>query len=757
MADLNALKNQFMALQKNKSSFKLSERTVVEIVLKVINRGKVNLLHTTSGKEYVVDGKANIEIVNEIKKRKRVTTFELSSYLELPIATIEKKVDELIKKNKNYLLIDGKIMTKDYLDNITQEINDLVNKQGSASLADISNKYDLSIDFLKNFLKEKITEGNLNAKLFPTRIIIDYYIQNQIKKIRPLLLANVNPVSISKLLSKHPDIDELLIDQNINNLIESGQVKGSFLSNQYENALYSKAQENYVLGELNQNNFIDYSKLRNIGIRKNGEEFVQNIIKNTDIKGTFLKDYFITDNLKDNLNLIITDNESKDLPTNLKESEFFVNLDEDDIKTLLDSMEINQEYIYSNFNIIPMKLINDFITASTKEVKETAEQLFNECAKKLEEEKKEEDFKEKEVPPQPQPELEASSKKKKKGGAGKSGKTANKKNVSENKFKPFLDIKYPRTEIDKILEKFIASQSFEFINEKRECLKEIFEDKILPELKSIFDSEIRVLVKLKEKQDNQVDINSHIKILNNSYAYLKLIEENISKVENYFKSNEEKRALKSLITHLCKNEVNIFLKDLMIYEIAKNKLTIDIHKLETFSEREKILNLFIDHDTRSYFTNLNKILNEKNFAEFMEELDKFVKEKKIEVIYDTNKEKEQINKIENDLQKLINETDFDKGKKNEYKLYFRHLVYIFNLILVKKNLYFKLPNELWIFSVCKSILNIDLFKQSDDFDFSFAEFYKMIENKKENVIETVYNDNKEKFNEFEQQFKSEIK
>ena len=756
MADLNALKNQFMALQKNKSSFKLSERTVVEIVLKVINRGKVNLLHTTSGKEYVVDGKANIEIVNEIKKRKRVTTFELSSYLELPIATIEKKVDELIKKNKNYLLIDGKIMTKDYLDKITQEINDLVNKQGSASLADISNKYDLSIDFLKNFLKEKITEGNLNAKLFPTRIITDYYIQNQIKKIRPLLLANVNPVSISKLLSKHPDIDELLIDQNINNLIESGQVKGSFLSNQYENALYSKAQENYVLGELNQNNFIDYSKLRNIGIRKNGEEFVQNIIKNTDVKGIFLKDYFITDNLKDNLNLIITDNESKDLPTNLKESEFFVNLDEDDIKTLLDSMEINQEYIYSNYNIIPMKLINDFITASTKEVKETAEQLFNECAKKLEEEKKEEDFKEKEVPPQPQPELEASSKKKKKGGAGKSGKAANKKNVSENKFKPFLDIKYPRTEIDKILEKFIASPSFEFINEKRECLKEIFEDKILQELKSIFDSEIKVLLKLKEKQDNQVDINAHIKMLNNSYAYLKLIEENISKVENYFKSNEEKRALKSLITHLCKNEVNIFLKDLMVYEIAKNKLTIDIHKLETFSEREKILNLFIDHDTRSYFTNLNKILNEKNFAEFMKELDKFVKEKKIEVIYDTNKEKEQINKIENDLQKLINEADFE-GKKNEYKLYFRHLVNIFNLILVKKNFYFKLPNELWIFSVCKSVLNIDLFKQSDDFDFSFAEFYKMIENKKENVIETVYNDNKEKFKEFEQQFKSEIK
>lgn len=756
MADLNALKSQFMALQKNKSSFKLSERTVVEIVMKIIDRGKVNLLHTTSGKEYVVDGKANIEIINEIKKRKRVTTFELSSYLELPIGIIEKKVDELINKNKNFLLIDGKIMTKEYLDKITQEINDVVNKQGSASLADISNKYDLSIDFLKNFLKEKISEGSLNAKLFPTRIITDYYIQNQIKKIRPLLLANVNPISVSKILSKYPDIDELLIDQNINTLIESGQVKGSLISNQFENSLYSKSQENYVLGELNQNNYIDFSKLKNIGINKNGDEFVKNLIKNEpNIKGIFLKDYFITDNLKNNIYLIITDNESKNLPTNLKENELLVNLDEDDIKVLLESMELSdQDYIYSNYNFIPMKLINDFIENSTKEVKSTAEKLFNECAKKLEEEKKEEDQKDIESPQAEPPQNE---KKKKKGGAGKSGKNANKKNTTENKYKAFLEIKYPRTESEKIMNNFIDNPSFEFINEKRDTLKDVFEDRILQELKSIFDLEIRALIKLKEKQDNTVDVNSQLKLLNNSYAYLKLIKENISKVENYFKSNDEKRALKSLVTYLCKNEVNIFMKDLMVYEIAKNKLTMDIHKLDSYAEREKILNLFNDHETRNSFTSLNKYGNEKNYNDFMEELDKYIKEKKIEISYDGSKEKEQISKIENDLKKLINDTSIDKGNKTDYKLYYKHIIYILNLLLVHKNLYFKLPNEYWIFSVCKTILNIDLFKQSNNFDFSFGDFYKMIENKKENGLEQVFNENKDKFLEFEQQFKSEIK
>jgi phosphotransferase system HPr-like phosphotransfer protein len=304
---------------------------------------------------------------------------------------------------------------------------------------------------------------------------------------------------------------------------------------------------------------------------------------------------------------------------------------------------------------------------------------------------------------------------------------------------------------------FIDNPSFEFINEKRDTLKDVFEDRILQELKSIFDLEIRALIKLKEKQDNTVDVNSQLKLLNNSYAYLKLIKENISKVENYFKSSDEKRALKSLVTYLCKNEVNIFMKDLMVYEIAKNKLTMDIHKLDSYAEREKILNLFNDHETRNSFTSLNKYGNEKNYNDFMEELDKYIKEKKIEISYDGSKEKEQISKIENDLKKLINDTSIDKGNKNDYKSYYKHIIYILNLLLVHKNLYFKLPNEYWIFSVCKTILNIDLFKQSNNFDFSFGDFYKMIENKKENGLEQVFNENKDKFLEFEQQFKSEIK
>ena len=476
-----------MALQKKKSNFKLSERTVVEIVLKIINRGKVNLLHTTSGKEYVVDGKANIEIANEIKKRKRITTFELSSYLELPIALIEKKVDELIKKNKNFLLVDGKIMTKEYLEKITMEINDLVNKEGSASLADISNKYDLSIDFLKNLLKEKISEGSLNAKLFPTRIITDYYIQNQIKKIRPILLANINPISTNKILSKYSDIDELLLNDNINNLIKSGQVKGTFMNNQFENALYHKNQENYIKGELRQNHFIQLSKLKNVGINKDEEELVENIVnKNPELKGTLINGYYITEKLKNDLNdlcSLIKENGEKNLPTNLKENELLMTFGEDDIKILLESMELSEkDFAFINCNYIPMELINRFALDAKNDIKSIASQLFAECEQKIEEQKKSEEKEE-----------------------DKNPKKENKKS-NKNKNKPFLDLKYPKNEGEKVMNNIMKSTVFENINEKRDTLKEVYEKKVLRKLKNMFENEILELIKekeLKEKKEKE--------------------------------------------------------------------------------------------------------------------------------------------------------------------------------------------------------------------------------------------------------------
>ena len=76
MMDLNDAKRRFLEIQGQQSSFKLSDRTVVEIINKIANRGKIKLLHTITGREYVVDGKINFEILEQIKRHKRISTNE---------------------------------------------------------------------------------------------------------------------------------------------------------------------------------------------------------------------------------------------------------------------------------------------------------------------------------------------------------------------------------------------------------------------------------------------------------------------------------------------------------------------------------------------------------------------------------------------------------------------------------------------------------------------------------------------------------
>ena len=390
--DLQSLKNRFMAIQSSQSSFKLSERTVVEILNKIAKRGKVKLLHTITGKEYVVDGKVNFEILEQIKKHKRISTAELSKILELPINIIEKKTEEVLQKNKNLTSVDGKIMTNEYLNKITNEIISIIETNGSASIADLSNKFELSIDFMKKLLKEKVSDSSIkNAKLYPTRIITDYYIELETKKIRPALIASITPINISNITTKY-NIDEMLINDIIDNLIKEGELKGEFRSNQYESALFSSSQDEYLKGELLQNNYIDYSKLKNIGITQDGEEYLKNLAErdNDFSEGVFLQDYLISGVLKNNFEGILNDNLNKNLPTNYN-SIFFFNIDNNDSNTLLESIGINpSDFIYKNNNIISNSIIDNFVNENKENLKEIASKVYNDYLEKMEKIKKEE-------------------------------------------------------------------------------------------------------------------------------------------------------------------------------------------------------------------------------------------------------------------------------------------------------------------------------------------------------------------------------
>ena len=729
--DLQSLKNRFMAIQSSQSSFKLSERTVVEILNKIAKRGKVKLLHTITGKEYVVDGKVNFEILEQIKKHKRISTAELSKILELPINIIEKKTEEVLQKNKNLTSVDGKIMTNEYLNKITNEIISIIETNGSASIADLSNKFELSIDFMKKLLKEKVSDSSIkNAKLYPTRIITDYYIELQKKKIRPALIASITPINISQIISKY-DIDEMLINDIIDDLIKKGELKGEFRSNQYESSLYSSSQDEYLKGELLQNNYIDYSKLKNIGITQDGEEYLKNLAErdNDFSEGVFLQDYLISGVLKNNFEGILNDNLNKNLPLNYN-SVFFFDIDKNDSNTLLDSIGMNpSDFIYKNNNIISNSIIDNFVNENKENLKEIASKVYNDYLEKMEKIKKEKE-KEKE-------DEKEDKKKNKKRRKDKKGKEQNEENDFE------IDIELKKKDIEVFKNKILSNHSFDDLNDKNETLSVIFDMKILPKLNKIFSNHVNEFIKEKKNAPEITDKNTLLGNIDSNYLYLKLVQKNLDILSSYGKGDEFERSIKAIIAYFSKKEMTNLLKDILIFQIIHMKLKLNTTKLNTHTERNSFIGVFPDDEMRDLFNNLNDCIQNKNLNKFVDLLTE--NEKNIAVslpIYDKKAEKTQIEKFNKEIHDIINDK-IDKIDKLNYKNYLDLFCAVCNYAMSKKGFHLRLPSEQWVINIYFNLLQESNLGYSDIAKLVYK-INSILNNPKERIKpEDLFDDNQE--------------
>lgn len=80
---------------------------------------------------------------------------ELQRLLNIDISHVENKISEIAKNDSNLTFITGQIISKDYMNKISEEINDLLQEKGNLLVSDLSNQYELPIEFftqVKNVL-----------------------------------------------------------------------------------------------------------------------------------------------------------------------------------------------------------------------------------------------------------------------------------------------------------------------------------------------------------------------------------------------------------------------------------------------------------------------------------------------------------------------------------------------------------------------------------------------------------------------------
>jgi len=128
---------------------RLSERNCVEIVSKLIELKLIDVFFTNDGKEYVTPQQLVKEISEELYIHGgRINLTELVPLLNINYQTIEAKAQEIVQSRPDVHQVAGQLIDDDYLNRVSEEINESLQLNGQILVAELTKQYELPSDFL---------------------------------------------------------------------------------------------------------------------------------------------------------------------------------------------------------------------------------------------------------------------------------------------------------------------------------------------------------------------------------------------------------------------------------------------------------------------------------------------------------------------------------------------------------------------------------------------------------------------------------
>eukprot|EP00057_Strongylocentrotus_purpuratus_P027408 XP_011681882.1 PREDICTED: E3 UFM1-protein ligase 1 [Strongylocentrotus purpuratus] len=251
----------------------LSERNCIEIVNKLIESKKIEVIYTLDGKEYLTPSQVVKEIRDElIIHGGRINLVELQQILNIDFSYIEAKANEVVKNDRNVFLVLGQLIDNDYLDHLAEEINDQLQEAGQVSIAELTKANDVPADFLTEAIERRmgrIIEGQMDA--YDRGVIFTQaFVDRHRARIRGIFSAITKPTPVANILNQY-HIPERLFHSILDGLEKDKRLNGSLVGGRQEKASYvpdifTKTQNAWIDSFYAQNGYLEYDALSRLGI-----------------------------------------------------------------------------------------------------------------------------------------------------------------------------------------------------------------------------------------------------------------------------------------------------------------------------------------------------------------------------------------------------------------------------------------------------------------------------------------------------------
>ncbi|XP_043962453.1 E3 UFM1-protein ligase 1 [Gambusia affinis] len=271
--EIRRLAADFQRAQFADTVQRLSERNCIEIITKLVQDRKLDVVHTLDGKEYITPAQISREIRDELYVHGgRINIVDLQQIINVDWVHVENRASDIAKSDKGVQLVLGQLIDDAYLNHLAEEVNDKLQEAGLISMAELCKSYDLPGDFLtEEVLKRlgKLIEGEMdqyNRGVIFTRA----FVARHKARIRGLFSGITRPIPISSMIAAF-GFQEHLLYTVLEELVNSGRLKGIVMGGRQDKAvyipdIYTRTQNAWVDSFLQQNGYLEFDALLRLGI-----------------------------------------------------------------------------------------------------------------------------------------------------------------------------------------------------------------------------------------------------------------------------------------------------------------------------------------------------------------------------------------------------------------------------------------------------------------------------------------------------------
>ncbi|KAF7456196.1 E3 UFM1-protein ligase 1 [Cryptosporidium felis] len=239
MDEIEKLERELERIQSRVPEKKiLNERTCIEILQKLIKKKNLNLITSQDGEVFYTQKYVLSEICELLKQKGRLSMSEISKTMKISMEIVLRLSKDLEKSKENFVFYKNDILTRDYIDNIFWNVNQELQDLHVMSLLALSQKTDLSIEFIKEEMKQRIgkEESEVKGEIVlesnnnPLLISNTYYKIIQVV-LKGALLVTKKPLQINKITGLQLSNDSQIAKNVVKTLMESNWIKGSIFEN----------------------------------------------------------------------------------------------------------------------------------------------------------------------------------------------------------------------------------------------------------------------------------------------------------------------------------------------------------------------------------------------------------------------------------------------------------------------------------------------------------------------------------------------